>query len=148
MELMSDRISVGLFILHAILLFILARYIPVPDHFRSPTKGPLFDPATTIALLFCGSAKGVALGGPIVSLLYGGVSPVAAATIQLPLVIYQGSQVVAGQGLVVLLRRWKERIERREEEGGEGQAKDVEGGKELAERRDEGKRKYVEGEKG
>lgn len=53
----------------------------------------------------------------------------AASTIQLPLVIYQGSQVVAGQGLVYILKKWKERIERREREAECRMVKDVEGGK-------------------
>jgi len=47
-------------------LFALARWIPVPQCFgpRKGASGPLFSPEITVALLFCGAAKGMALGGP------------------------------------------------------------------------------------
>ncbi|KAM0789530.1 hypothetical protein ACM66B_000345 [Microbotryomycetes sp. NB124-2] len=105
-------VNVGLYLFHSILLFLLARKIPF-KHRKAPI-GPLFDSSTTIPLLFCAAAKGVALGGPIVNILYGGLTPVAAATVSLPLVIYQGSQVALGQGTVAVMRAWKERVDRRE----------------------------------
>ncbi|KAK4054185.1 LRR receptor-like serine/threonine-protein kinase RGI2 [Microbotryomycetes sp. JL201] len=89
-------VNIGLYMFHSVLLFLLARKVPFKH--RRRVSGPLFDTSTTIPLLFCAAAKGVALGGPIVSILYGGLTPVAAATVSLPLVIYQGSQVALGQG--------------------------------------------------
>ncbi|ORY89758.1 SBF-like CPA transporter family-domain-containing protein [Leucosporidium creatinivorum] len=124
-------VDIGLYVLHSFILFGLARHVPVPTHFRASPKGPLFDPSTTIALLFCGAAKGVALGGPIVSIMYSGLPAASTATISLPLVIYQGSQVVLGQATVAILKKWRERTEKRERERIEGKAKkgvdDVEG---------------------
>ncbi|KAK4054691.1 LRR receptor-like serine/threonine-protein kinase RGI2 [Microbotryomycetes sp. JL221] len=107
-------VNVGLYALHSIMLFLLARKVPIPH--RHKPKGALFDTSTTIPLLFCAAAKGVALGGPIVNILYGGLTPVAGATVSLPLVIYQGSQVALGQGTVVLMRAWKQREGKRERE--------------------------------
>jgi len=60
--------NIFLYIVLSALLFILARYIPFPrqitleDGQKVREKGPLFSPEVTIALLFCGSAKGAALG--------------------------------------------------------------------------------------
>ncbi|SCV69847.1 BQ2448_1241 [Microbotryum intermedium] len=118
--------DIGLFAVHAILLMLLARHTPflhvtsssksryLPSFSLSDRHESLFDPTTTIALIFLGSAKGVSLGGPIASILYGAESAQNQSLVKLPLVLYQGSQVALGQGLVVVLRAWKRRIDRRE----------------------------------
>ena len=50
----------------SVFLFALARWVPIPQCFgpRKGATGPLFSPEITVALLFCGAAKGMALGGP------------------------------------------------------------------------------------
>ncbi|SCZ89658.1 BZ3500_MvSof-1268-A1-R1_Chr9g10530 [Microbotryum saponariae] len=122
----SIPIFLGLFALHALLLMLLARHTPflhlthstksrfLPTFSTSSPHETLFDPSTTIALIFLGSAKGVSLGGPIASILYGAESAEHQSLVKLPLVLYQGSQVALGQGLVVILRAWKRRIDRRD----------------------------------
>lgn len=58
------------FVAFSVLLFAMARFIKLRPRNRGASpdspiaKEPLFDPPTTIALLFCGTAKGVALGAP------------------------------------------------------------------------------------
>ncbi|GAA5952958.1 hypothetical protein JCM3765_003018 [Sporobolomyces pararoseus] len=123
-------VNIGLYLLLSVLLFLFARHIPFPhrikteddkrqktreDGKRQKTRGPLFDPETTIALLFCGAAKGAALGAPIVAILYSGLSPQDGATISLPIVLYQGSQIVLGQVTVAILKAWHRRIKAKDE---------------------------------
>ncbi|GAA5921470.1 hypothetical protein JCM1841_005472 [Sporobolomyces salmonicolor] len=133
-------VDVGLYIVLSLFLFAVARLVPVPKiqlvrnadektRLASTGTGPLFDPETTIALLFCGAAKGAALGAPIVAIMYGGLPGSARGIVSLPLVLYQGSQVVLGQGTVAVLKAWHRRIKRRETadaerkvgEGGKGE---------------------------
>lgn len=123
----------------SLLLFLVCRLVPSPRLRLKGRKvaydgsGPLFETATTIACLFVGGAKGAALGArssssvplrqlgssrfsctAIVSILYGGLNGQARGIVSLPLVLYQGSQVVLGQLAVVILKWWKGRIDRRE----------------------------------
>lgn len=124
----------------SLFLFLICRLVPSPRLRLEGGKvayagsGPLFDPPTTIAALFVGGAKGAALGArkslcpfnfvtrkltplflstAIVSILYGGLNGQARGIVSLPLVLYQGSQVVLGQLAVAILKWWKGRIDRR-----------------------------------
>ncbi|GAA5834418.1 hypothetical protein JCM3766R1_005207 [Sporobolomyces carnicolor] len=109
-------VNIGLYGLLSALLFVVARRIPFGR--RRLDNGrfePLFDAPTTIALLFCGAAKGAALGAPIVAILYSGLSPRDGATISLPIVLYQGSQIVLGQVTVAILKAWHRRVQAKEE---------------------------------
>ncbi|GAA6008832.1 hypothetical protein JCM10207_001740 [Rhodosporidiobolus poonsookiae] len=120
--------NIFLYILFTLFLFAVCRLIPFPTcHFSNGKlvkdgSGPLFDPEVTIATLFTGAAKGAALGAPIVSILYGGLDGEAQGIVSLPLVMYQGSQVVIGQVTVAVLKAWNQRIKRREEEAREAEA--------------------------
>lgn len=65
------------------------------------------------------------IGNPptaIVNILYGGLTPVATATVALPLVIYQGSQVALGQGTVAIMRWWKDRVDEQKQASSESVA--------------------------
>ncbi|GJN91063.1 hypothetical protein Rhopal_004078-T1 [Rhodotorula paludigena] len=125
-------LNVGLYLLFATFLFALCRYIPFPHIARRDGRfvrtgtGPLFSPETTISINFTGAAKGAALGAPIVSVLYGGLSGEARGIVSLPLVLYQGSQVVLGQATVSILRAWNERKKREAAEAEEGRKRDEE----------------------
>lgn len=46
--------------------------------------------ATATAMCFCAAAKGIVLGSPVTSILYGGFSVDQRAIISIPLVLYQG----------------------------------------------------------
>ncbi|GMK56325.1 hypothetical protein CspeluHIS016_0301650 [Cutaneotrichosporon spelunceum] len=60
----------------------------------------------SLALLFCGPAKGVAVGAPTIAILYADRELAVQAKISLALVIYQGEQVAMAQVVVPLLRWW------------------------------------------
>ncbi|GAA5820933.1 hypothetical protein JCM3770_002635 [Rhodotorula araucariae] len=125
-------VNLGLYLLFSLFIFAVCRLIPFPgglvtEHRREKAAvGPLLAPETTISALFCGGAKGAALGAPIVSILYGGLAPEARGIVSLPLVLYQGSQVALGQGAVAILRSWNERHKRRALAEAEGKMRDEE----------------------
>jgi sodium/bile acid cotransporter 7 len=62
--------------------------------------------ADTVAVCYCGPAKTPAMGVPISTVLFVGLTPTLEAQIQLPLVIYQGLQIMAGTALAVPFKRW------------------------------------------
>ncbi|GAA6032430.1 hypothetical protein JCM8097_008171 [Rhodosporidiobolus ruineniae] len=107
-----------LYILFTLFLFAICRLITFPYFAVENRKlvktgaGPLFSPEITISALFTGAAKGAALGAPIVSILYGGLDGEAQGIVGLPLVLYQGSQVVVGQVTVAVLKAWAVRKKR------------------------------------
>lgn len=47
----------------------------------------LFTPEVTIAICFCGAAKGIILGGPMAQILYGGLEPRDSGIVSIPLVL-------------------------------------------------------------
>lgn len=53
------------------------------------------------------------LSSSIVQIMYGGLETQDAAIITLPLVLYQGSQVVLGQIAVAILKAWVNRLAKR-----------------------------------
>lgn len=56
----------------------------------------------------------MALGGPIVQILYGGLSDIDGATVLIPLLLYQAEQIVCGQITVEVMKRWMLRVKERE----------------------------------
>ncbi|KAJ3037404.1 hypothetical protein HDV00_001711 [Rhizophlyctis rosea] len=66
-----------------------------------------FTRAETVAILFCAATKTVALGIPIINLIYGG-SPVI-GLLSTPLLIYHAEQLVLGAVLTDILKKWVEK---------------------------------------
>jgi sodium/bile acid cotransporter 7 len=62
--------------------------------------------ADTVACCYCIPAKTPAMGVPISTVLFVGLTPMLEAKIQLPLVIFQGLQIMAGTILTVPFKRW------------------------------------------
>jgi sodium/bile acid cotransporter 7 len=62
--------------------------------------------ADTVAVCYCVPAKTPAMGVPMSTVLFIGIAPALEARIQLPLVIYQGLQIMAGTVLTVPFKRW------------------------------------------
>jgi len=60
----------------------------------------------TVAVCYCVPAKTPAMGVPLSTVLFVGMTPFLESQIQLPLVIYQGLQIMAGTALVTPFRRW------------------------------------------
>lgn len=60
----------------------------------------------TIAVCYISPAKTPALGIPISEVMFVGLSAAVKSKIQIPMVIYQGLQIVAGSMLTIWFRRW------------------------------------------
>ncbi|KAF2429740.1 hypothetical protein EJ08DRAFT_590367 [Tothia fuscella] len=67
--------------------------------------------ADTISVCYCVPAKTPAMGVPLAHVMFVGISAQLESKIQIPLVIYQGLQIVGGSLLTVFFRRWIERQE-------------------------------------
>jgi sodium/bile acid cotransporter 7 len=65
-----------------------------------------FERADTVAVCYCVPAKTPAMGVPMSTVLFVGMSPFVEAQLQLPLVIYQGLQIMAGTILTYPFRKW------------------------------------------
>ena len=60
----------------------------------------------TIAVAYCVPAKTPAMGVPLATVMFVGLSPILLSKIQVPMVIYQGLQIVAGSLLAIIFRKW------------------------------------------
>ncbi|QDS70840.1 hypothetical protein FKW77_005166 [Venturia effusa] len=72
--------------------------------------------ADTVAMAYCIPAKTPAMGVPMSTVLFVGLSPALEARLQLPLVIFQGLQIVAGTVLTVPFKAWVD-SEKKEDDG-------------------------------
>lgn len=59
-----------------------------------------------VAVCYCGPAKTPAMGVPLSHAMFLGLTGSLESKIQIPLVIYQGLQIVAGSLLATLFKRW------------------------------------------
>jgi sodium/bile acid cotransporter 7 len=64
--------------------------------------------ADTVAICYCVPAKTPAMGVPMSTVLFVGIAPALEAKLQLPLVIYQGLQIMAGTILTGPFKKWVE----------------------------------------
>ncbi|GAB7365453.1 hypothetical protein MBLNU230_g6526t1 [Neophaeotheca triangularis] len=74
-----------------------------------------------VAVCYCVPAKGIAMAVPISQGTFGGVSTELESKIQIPIVVYQGLQLVAGALLVPLFKKWIEKEEKRLAEENRGE---------------------------
>ena len=68
------------------------------------------------AVCYTAPAKTSSLGVPLANAMYLGLSAQQGSQIQIPLVIFQGLQILVGSLLTVLFKRWIAAGERRDEE--------------------------------
>ncbi|KAG8950915.1 hypothetical protein FRC04_006979 [Tulasnella sp. 424] len=67
-----------------------------------------FDKQETAAICFCAAAKGLVLGAPLVSILYGGYDERTQAIMSTPIALYQTTQVLLAQLSVKIFKHWIE----------------------------------------
>lgn len=67
-----------------------------------------FDKGETTAICFCAAAKGLVLGAPLVSILYGGYDERTQAIMSTPIALYQTTQVLLAQLSVKIFKHWIE----------------------------------------
>ena len=78
--------------------------------------------ADTVAVVFCVPSKTPAMGVPLASVMFVGLSTVDAAKLRIPMVVFQGVQVLLSSLLTVPLRGWVDRRKVASVEKGEGGA--------------------------
>jgi sodium/bile acid cotransporter 7 len=64
-----------------------------------------FNRKDTVAVMLCGAAKTVALGIPLIQSQYGTGNPLI-GRVSIPLVLYQGEQILTAQFLIPLFKWW------------------------------------------
>ena len=67
------------------------------------------DRRDTIAVAYCVPAKTPAMGVPLATVMFAGISSTPSSKIQIPIVIYQGFQIAAGSLMTILFRKWVEK---------------------------------------
>jgi len=70
----------------------------------------------TISVAYCVPAKTPAMGVPLITTMYAGLSMIEQSKLQIPIVIYQGFQIAFGSILTAVFRKWIAPEERLEEE--------------------------------
>ncbi|CAF0952741.1 unnamed protein product [Adineta ricciae] len=98
-------IGAGLYVFFSVFIMILAR-LPIP-HWQ-------FSQTDTVAIMFCGATKTLAMGIPLISALYGNQRNDMSGVLSLPLIIYHVEQLVLGAVEVILLKNWVKKGLKRE----------------------------------
>ncbi|ADV20785.1 Hypothetical protein CGB_C0005C [Cryptococcus gattii WM276] len=75
-------------------------------------SGLRFNKKEATAICFCAAAKGMVVGSPTLSILYGGFPARERAILSIPLVLYQGQQVAVAQMLVYAFKKWNQKPDR------------------------------------
>lgn len=93
--------NVGFYLCFTMICFFLAHCWFLPKRFQ-------FSREDTVSIMLCGAAKTVALGVPLINAQYNGDNT-KIGLVSIPLVLYQGEQILVAQLLVPIFRRWIER---------------------------------------
>ncbi|KAJ3066512.1 hypothetical protein HK102_007635, partial [Quaeritorhiza haematococci] len=73
-----------------------------------------FDRADSVAIVMCAATKTVALGIPMINIIFGSASAIS-GLLSIPLLIYHAEQLVVGSVFVNIMKRWVEGVRK---EGG------------------------------
>ena len=79
---------------------------------------PWLDKKDVIAVAYCVPAKTPAMGVPLSNVMFTGLSTLTESKIQIPMVIFQGFQILGGSLLTLVFRRWVRPDEEREDAEG------------------------------
>jgi sodium/bile acid cotransporter 7 len=66
-----------------------------------------------VSVCYCVPAKGPAMGVPLAITIFAGIDPGLQSKIQVPVVIYQGIQIVGGSIMITVFRRWVDAEQRK-----------------------------------
>jgi sodium/bile acid cotransporter 7 len=97
----------------------------------------------TIAMCYCVPAKSIAIGVPLASVLFVGLSRREQSKLQIPMVIFQGLQIPAGSLMTLPFRRWVRAEEEAEEKA---ESRSVQDGGDMSLQRVERSRSRVDKE--
>ncbi|KAI8972075.1 putative sodium bile acid cotransporter [Pilobolus umbonatus] len=105
------------YILFSLLCLVLAR-LPLPSFINTPpwVKRLRYSREDTVAVMFCGATKTVAMGVPLINVLYQNGDPGTIGVLSTPLLLYHVEQLILGNIEVELLKRWVKRGELKQDE--------------------------------
>ncbi|CAF3688029.1 unnamed protein product [Rotaria sp. Silwood1] len=90
-------INAGIYIIFSLLIMITARI---------PIRYWQFSREDTVAIMFCGATKTVAMGVPLINILYTGGDQEVIGLLSLPLIMYHVEQLILGAIEALLLKKW------------------------------------------
>ncbi|CAO3599485.1 unnamed protein product [Absidia cylindrospora] len=115
-------INAGLYISFSLLCWFLAA-IPAPFPGPRWVQRLRYSRADTVAIMYCGATKTVAMGVPLINVLYQSGDPGTVGVLSTPLLLYHVEQLILGNIEVEILKKWVRRgrqddIEKQQEEDG------------------------------
>ncbi|KAI8375577.1 SBF-like CPA transporter family-domain-containing protein [Blakeslea trispora] len=102
--------NLGFYILFSLLCLVLAR-LPLPRFIKTPSliKRLRYSREDTVAVMYCGATKTVAMGVPLINVLYQNGDPGTVGVLSTPLLLYHVEQLILGNIEVELLKKWVKR---------------------------------------
>ncbi|KAI7884826.1 hypothetical protein K492DRAFT_124696, partial [Lichtheimia hyalospora FSU 10163] len=99
--------NIGFYLLFSLLALFLA-HIPLPSSIREPSwvSRLRYNREDTVAVMFCGATKTVAMGVPLINVLYSNGDPGTIGVLSTPLLLYHVEQLILGNIEVDILKRW------------------------------------------
>ncbi|GAA5804299.1 SBF-like CPA transporter family-domain-containing protein [Helicostylum pulchrum] len=108
--------NAGFYILFSLLCLVLAR-LPLPRCINTPDwlKRLRYSREDTVAVMYCGATKTVAMGVPLINVLYQNGDPGMIGVLSTPLLLYHVEQLILGNIEVELLKKWVARGQKKRE---------------------------------
>ncbi|KAG2178700.1 hypothetical protein INT44_001853 [Umbelopsis vinacea] len=109
-------INAGFYISFSLFCLVVAR-LPLPRGIKTPewVKKLRYSRADTVAVMYCGATKTVAMGVPLVSVLYQDAPAGIVGVLTTPLLLYHVEQLILGNIELFILKAWVERGEQKQE---------------------------------
>ncbi|KAI8079774.1 SBF-like CPA transporter family-domain-containing protein [Halteromyces radiatus] len=101
-------INAGLYISFSLLCWFLA-YIPFPFPGPRWIQRLRYSRPDTVAIMYCGATKTVAMGVPLINVLYQHGDPGTIGVLSTPLLLYHVEQLILGNIEVEILKKWVHR---------------------------------------
>ncbi|CEP11165.1 hypothetical protein [Parasitella parasitica] len=114
------------YVLFSTLSLVLAR-LPYPKRMFGTLKWfdrLRYSREDTVAVMFCGATKTVAMGVPLINVLYQKGDPGTIGVLSTPLLLYHVEQLILGNIEVEILKKWVLRGQKRDEQKAQGDAAD------------------------
>ncbi|KAI9310729.1 SBF-like CPA transporter family-domain-containing protein [Dichotomocladium elegans] len=110
-------INAFLYIFFSLLCLLLA-YLPLPASTKEPAwvARLRYSREDTVAVMYCGATKTVAMGAPLINVIFQNADPGALGVLLTPLLLYHVEQLILGNIEVDLLSRWIKRGKRQKQD--------------------------------
>ncbi|KAI7888548.1 SBF-like CPA transporter family-domain-containing protein [Mucor mucedo] len=110
-------LNAGFYIIFSLFCLMMAR-LPLPRWIETPDwlKRFRYSREDTVAIMYCGATKTVAMGVPLINVLYQNGDPGTIGVLSTPLLLYHVEQLILGNIEVELLKKWVESGQRKREQ--------------------------------